>query len=50
MITYDFGDIVIVSFHYPETNVTKKRPALVILDIGDNDVVLETPAGILGVY
>jgi len=38
MTNYNFGEIVLVEF--PQMNITKKRPALVMLDIGDADVVL----------
>ncbi len=40
MTTYDFAEVVLVGF--PQSGVTtrKKRPALVLLDIGDADVVL----------
>ena len=38
MTNYNFGEIVLVDF--PQINTTKKRPALVMLDIGDADVVL----------
>ena len=36
---YKFGDIIIISFPFAESGTTKKRPALVILDTGDNDIV-----------
>ncbi len=39
MTKYEFGDVVLVVF--PQTDGSKKqRPALVILDIGDDDIVL----------
>lgn len=40
MTTFDFGKIVLVNFPIPSLKQNKKRPALVILDIGDEDVVL----------
>ena len=40
MTTYEFGDIVLVEFPQTGTESTKRRPALMILDIGDRDVVL----------
>ena len=39
MIKYKFGDVVFVSFLQSDGN-TKQRPALVILDTGDDDIVL----------
>ena len=39
MIRYKFGDVVLVSFSQ-SNGVIKQRPALAILDIGDDDVVL----------
>lgn len=39
MIQYKFGDIVLILFSQP-TGGAKKRPALVILDAGDDDIVL----------
>jgi len=38
MTTYNFGDIVLVAF--PQLGSIKKSPALVILDVGDADIVL----------
>ena len=39
MTTYKFGDVIVVDF--PQIGGTrKKRPALVILDIGDADILL----------
>ncbi len=40
MTNYKYGEVVLVTFLYPETGQKKKRPALVILDTGDNDIVL----------
>ena len=34
MISYSFGDIVLIEFPQPGTGRSKKRPALVVLDIG----------------
>ncbi len=39
MIQYKFGEIVLVLFLQPDGE-RKKRPALVILDTGDDDIVL----------
>lgn len=40
MTTFEYGDVVLVEF--PETSGSrrKRRPALVIADIGDDDIVL----------
>ncbi len=35
-----FEDIVIISFSFVELNTTKKRPTLVLLDTGDQDIVV----------
>ena len=40
MTTYEVGDAVLVAFPQSGSEPRKKRPALVILDIGDADVVL----------
>ena len=40
MTTYEFGDVVLVDFPQSGTTAWKRRPALVVLDIGDADVVL----------
>ena len=39
MIVYKFGEVVLLGFLQPN-GVKKKRPALVILDVGDDDVVV----------
>ena len=40
MTTYEFGEIVLIGFPQTGTTALKKRPGLVILDIGDADLVL----------
>lgn len=40
MTTYEVGDVVLVDFPQSGSEPRKRRPALVILDIGDADVVL----------
>ena len=40
MMNYKFGDIVLVNFPITGSNLSKKRPAFVVLDIGDADIVL----------
>ena len=39
MIKYKFGDIVFTTFSQTDGS-RKQRPALVVLDIGDDDIVL----------
>ena len=40
MTTYNKGEIVLVSFPFTTGASGKNRPALVILDIGDNDLLV----------
>ncbi len=40
MTNYKFGDVVLIDFPQIELSRRKKRPALVLLDIGDRDIVL----------
>ncbi len=40
MTNYEFGEIVLVNFPRTGSVLGKKRPALVVLDIGDADIVL----------
>jgi mRNA interferase MazF len=40
MTNYRFGDVVLVRFPNVGTQTSKQRPALVILDVGDADLVL----------
>ncbi|MCL4548206.1 MAG: type II toxin-antitoxin system PemK/MazF family toxin [Bacteroidetes bacterium] len=37
---YKLGDIVLITFPFVEANTSKKRPALVLLDTDDNDIVV----------
>ncbi|SFF27070.1 type II toxin-antitoxin system PemK/MazF family toxin [Thermoflexibacter ruber] len=37
---YRFGDMVLIAFPYSNNEGNKKRPALVLLDAGDDDVLL----------
>ena len=40
MITYKFGDVLLIDFLQSSNGQKKKRPSLVVLDIGDSDIVL----------
>ncbi|WP_372371493.1 type II toxin-antitoxin system PemK/MazF family toxin [Candidatus Uabimicrobium sp. HlEnr_7] len=40
MTKYSFGDIVFIEFYQFASENKKKRPAMVILDIGDDDIVV----------
>jgi mRNA interferase MazF len=40
MTVYEFGDIVLVDFPQSGSEQPKRRPALVVLDIADADVLL----------
>lgn len=37
---YQFGDVVLIAFPFTDLSETKKRPALVVLDADDNDVLV----------
>jgi len=39
MIKYKFGDVVFFTFYQTDEN-KKQRPALVVLDVGDDDIIL----------
>ena len=39
MTKYKFGDVVLATFYQTDGN-RKRRPAMVILDIGDDDIIL----------
>jgi mRNA interferase MazF len=45
MINYRPGDIILVSFPFSAGGAATKRPALVILDTGDMDVLLARITG-----
>ena len=40
MTTFNKGDLVVAQFPFAGSRLTKKRPALVLLDSGDADIVL----------
>ena len=40
MMTYNFGDILLIQFPFTEPSRSSKRPALVLYDSGDKDVLL----------
>lgn len=40
MIDYSFCDIVLIKFPYTNFSVISKRPALVLYDSGDSDIVV----------
>ena len=40
MEQYHFGEIVLLSFPFADGTNSKKRPALILLDTGDEDVVV----------
>lgn len=40
MTSYEFGDVVLVHFPQSGTTARKQRPGIVVLDIGDADLVI----------
>ena len=40
MITYKFGDIVLIGFPHTDLQGISKRPAVVLYDSGDQDVLV----------
>jgi mRNA interferase MazF len=40
MTSYDFGEVVLVHFPQSGTAARKQRPGVVVLDVGDADVVI----------
>jgi mRNA interferase MazF len=40
MASYPAGDIVLLAFPFSDAAGSKRRPALVLLDTGDDDIVL----------
>ena len=39
-MSYSFGDIVIIAFPYTNMNNAIMRPALVLVDVGDEDIIV----------
>jgi mRNA interferase MazF len=40
MKEYSFGEIVLMSFPFSDSLSTKRRPALILLDTGDDDIIV----------
>ena len=40
MKTYKFGDVVLIKFPYTNKKAQKKRPALILNDFNDGDIVV----------
>src|SRR3990172_5409900 len=40
MTSYEFGDVVLVHFPQSGTMARKQRPGIIVLDIGDADLVI----------
>lgn len=40
MITYKFGDIILVGFPHTDLRSASKRPAVVLYDLGDQDALI----------
>jgi mRNA interferase MazF len=45
MPTYSFGEVLLLSFPFSNAASVKRRPALVLLDIGDDDVLVARITG-----
>jgi hypothetical protein len=45
MTSYQSGEVVLVSFPFTQSSQTKNRPALVLLDTGDADVLVARDYG-----
>jgi mRNA interferase MazF len=45
MNEYNFGDVVLVKFPFTDSSETKKRPALILKDTQDGDVIVNRITG-----
>jgi mRNA interferase MazF len=45
MASYAAGDVVLLEFPFTDTSGSKRRPALVLLDTGDDDIVVARVTG-----
>ncbi len=45
MPTYQFGEILLLSFPFSDAVGVKRRPALVLLDTGDDDILVARITG-----
>jgi mRNA interferase MazF len=39
-VTYNFGDLLLVKYPFSDLSRSKVRPGVVLLDVGDDDVVV----------
>jgi mRNA interferase MazF len=39
-VTYNFGDVLLVNYPFSDFNRSKVRPGIVLLDVGDADVLV----------
>jgi len=45
MASYAAGDVVLLEFPFTDTAGSKRRPALILLDTGDDDIVVARVTG-----
>jgi len=45
MALYAAGDVVLLEFRFTDTAGSKRRPALILLDTGDDDIVVARVTG-----
>jgi mRNA interferase MazF len=45
MPIYSFGEVLLLSFPFSDAGSMKRRPALVLLDTGDNDILVARITG-----
>ncbi|MCX6843143.1 MAG: hypothetical protein NTX53_12765 [candidate division WOR-3 bacterium] len=45
MASYSAGDVVLLEFPFTDTSGSKRRPALILHDTGDDDIVVARVTG-----